>query len=260
MSSPNSTPPQNRALGTPPILINSENTDLLSGDSPSQPQSSNHNRSRQLMPGRSNSRSLLQQQHSTDPTHHISPSHGESSDLLLPPNRSRMRRFRDEESPRPSPLASEFPSRRTSWSEESSISHDSRALGPFASPFDDSRSPSRTGTDDENVNTQTVSEKYDILPSSALLLFPEDVEKDDWLHNPDIKDMDKRRCDIFHRRPLANLAGLIFLCLGLLALFIAYPLLYETSLNPRFVPSHLLIDDLQYFHRGSNKSRWRSLL
>ena len=249
MSSPNSTPPQNRAIGPPPILINSGNTDLLSGDSPPQPQSSGHDRSRQLMPERRLSRPIMPQQQPSDSLHQISPSNGESSDLLLPPNRSRMRRFRDEESPRPSPLASEFPSRRTSWSEESSMSHDSRALGPFASPFDDSRSPSRTGTDDENLNTQTVSEKYNILPSSGLLLFPEDVEKDDWLHNPDIKDLDKRRCDIFHRRPLANLAGLIILCLGLLALFIAYPLLYEIFLSLYLVPSRLLTDSWQDVHR-----------
>ena len=180
------------------------------------------------MPERSSPHSAMRQQQSSDSLYQISPSPGEPSDLLLPPNRSRMRRFRDEDSPRRSPLSSEFPSRRTSWSEESATSRDSRVLGPFASPFDDSRSPSRTGTDDENINTQTVSEKYNILPSSGLLLFPEDVEKDDWLHNPDIKDMDKRKCDIFHRRPLANLAGLIFLFLGLLALFIAYPLLYES--------------------------------
>ena len=217
---------QPKTVVPPPILINSGDTeshnDLLSSS-----QHSGQDRSRQLMPEQRIGQPRVRQQQSSDSLHQVSPTPGESSDLLLPPNRSRMRRYKDEDSPRRSPLISDFPSRRTSWSEDSTASRDSRVLGPFASPFDDSRSPSRTGTDDENINTQTVSEKYNIHPSSGLLLFPEDVEKDDWLHNPDIKDKDRRKCDIFHRRPLANLTGLILLFLGLLALFIAYPLLYE---------------------------------
>jgi beta-glucan synthesis-associated protein KRE6 len=98
-------------------------------------------------------------------------------------------------------------------------------MGPFASPFDDSRAPSRAGSDDDNLNTQTVSEKYNILPSAGLLLFPEDVEKDDWLHNPDPNDKD-RDCDIFSRRGLVNVGGLAFITIGILVLFIGYPILY----------------------------------
>jgi hypothetical protein len=33
------------------------------------------------------------------------------------------------------------------------------------------------------------------MPTDGLLLFPEDVEKDDYLHNPDPADKD-RDCDI----------------------------------------------------------------
>lgn len=112
-------------------------------------------------------------------------------------------------------------SRRTSWSSDG---RDSRIYG--VNPFDDSRAPSRAGSDDENVNTQTVSEKYNILPSAGLLLFPEDVEKDDWLHNPDPNEKEKRECDIFSRRGLVNLGGLGLLTLGILILFIGYPVLY----------------------------------
>jgi hypothetical protein len=97
--------------------------------------------------------------------------------------------------------------------------------GPFASPFDDSRAPSRAGSE-EDLNTQTVSEKFNIHPSAGLLLFPEDVEKDDYLHNPDPNDKDKRDCDIFTRRGIVNLGGLAILALGLLMLFIGYPILY----------------------------------
>lgn len=153
----------------------------------------------------------------------------ESAELLLPPRRSRTRRFRDDpESPvRPrSPSASGFNSRRTSWSSESAGSRDSRYGGPFVSPFDDSRAPSRAGSDDEGVNTQTVSEKYNILPSAGLLLFPEDVEKDDYLHNPDPNERDKMNCsDLLTKRGLVNVGGLLLITLGVLVLFIVYPIL-----------------------------------
>ncbi|KAJ4365422.1 beta-glucan synthesis-associated protein [Ascochyta clinopodiicola] len=139
----------------------------------------------------------------------------ESGDLLLPPRKSKMKAFRDE-----SPLgsASAISSRRTSW--ESDMS----SRGPFASPFDDSRAPSRAGSE-EDLNTQTVSEKFNIHPSAGLLLFPEDVEADDALHNPEPGEKDKRDCDIFTKRGMINLGGLGIMMLGLLFLFIGYPIL-----------------------------------
>jgi len=145
-----------------------------------------------------------------------------SSEMLLPPSRAR--------GPRPcqdvdtgSRSASAMSSRRTSWSSDAG-SRDSRH-GPFASPFDDSRAPSRAGSDDDNINTQTVSEKYNIMPSAGLLLFPEDVEKDDWLHNPDPNDKDREKCDIFTQRGMVNVGGLALITLGVLVLFIGYPVL-----------------------------------
>ncbi|KAF1916751.1 beta-glucan synthesis-associated protein-domain-containing protein [Ampelomyces quisqualis] len=139
-----------------------------------------------------------------------------SAELLLPPKKLKTRPYRDE-SPVRSPSAM---SRRTSWS--SDMTHDSR--GPFASPFDDSRAPSRAGSDDD-LNTQTVSEKFNILPSAGLLLFPEDVEKDDYLHNPDPNEKEQRDCNIFTKRGAMNVGGLAFFALGLLVLFIGYPVL-----------------------------------
>lgn len=126
-----------------------------------------------------------------------------------------------------SPSQSGFNSRRTSWSSESAGSRSSRyGAGPFATPFDDSRAPSRAGSDDEGVNTQTVSEKYNILPSAGLLLFPEDVEKDDYLHNPDPSDKEKMKfSDLFTKRGVANVGGLALITLGLLTLFIGYPII-----------------------------------
>lgn len=155
---------------------------------------------------------------------YTSPSVAESTELLLPPSRSRAHRFRDEDSPSRSPAPSAMSSRRTSWTSETG-GRDDRP-GPFSSPFDDSRAPSRAGSDDEHVNTQTVSEKYNITPSAGLLLFPEDVEKDDWLHNPDPNEKDKRECDIFTKRGLVNVGGLAFITIGILVLFIGYPVMY----------------------------------
>ncbi|SMY20180.1 unnamed protein product [Zymoseptoria tritici ST99CH_1A5] len=159
----------------------------------------------------------------------------ESAERLLPPSTNGRGRFRDESA---SPSASRTPSRspmrnaafpamsdsrRSSWSIESG---DSRLQSPFASPFDDSRAPSRAGSD-EDVNTQTVSEKYNILPSAGLLLFPEDVEKDDYMHNPDPNDKDGRlSCsEMWSKRGMVNLGGLLFITIGILVLFIGYPIL-----------------------------------
>lgn len=155
----------------------------------------------------------------------------ESAELLLPPRR--MRRFRDEDSAPGSPI--DHSSQRTSWSSEQN--RDGRRFYGN-NPFDDSRAPSRAGSDEENVvNTQTVGEKYNILLSAGLLLFPEDVEKDDYLHNPDPNEKEHRECDIFTKRGAVNVGGLAFIVIGLLVLFIGYPILYVVgtlSLATRF--------------------------
>jgi beta-glucan synthesis-associated protein KRE6 len=158
-----------------------------------------------------------------------SPNVGASTEMLLPPSRTRVPRpYQDDPHSR---SGSAMSSRRTSWSSDAG-SRDSR-YGPFASPFDDSRAPSRAGSDDDNINTQTVSEKYNIMPSAGLLLFPEDVEKDDYLHNPDPNDKDQEKCDVFSKRGMMNVGGLAFITIGLLVLFIGYPVLYD--LPPCFV-------------------------
>jgi hypothetical protein len=74
-----------------------------------------------------------------------------------------------------------------------------------------------------DFNTQTISEKYNISPSQGLLLYPEDVEKDDWLHNPD--KTDETNCNPCSGRGLVNSFGMGLLILGLMALFIGYPVL-----------------------------------
>ncbi|KAJ6135564.1 hypothetical protein N7512_000724 [Penicillium capsulatum] len=136
----------------------------------------------------------------------------ESSEFLLPP-RLRPTVGADQE-------RSGSPDR---WSQgRSSISSLSRSQMDL---YEDSRAPSsRSGSDDYDVNTQTVSEKFNITPTDGLLLFPEDVEKDDYLHNPDPGDVE-RDCDICNRRGIVNVGGLAVLTIGLLVLFIGYPVI-----------------------------------
>ena len=168
--------------------------------------------------------------------------------LLSPTARQgpRTHRFRDDpDSGSPDPFAD---SRRTSWSSEGGSLRGSRIYSP--GPYEDSRAPSRAGSDDDNVNTQTVSEKYNILPSSGLLLFPEDVEKDDYLHNPDPND-NKRECDIFTRRGIVNLGGLALIGVGVLALFIAFPVTYDIVLVAN---NRMLIDLRSTFVQKFEKS------
>lgn len=197
----------------PHIRLNSAQEDLLTNDNGMQ------------------SRSLINQKSGHSPLQgQLSHSHlyssnqvQESSERLLPPGGTKSSRRRGDESPVKSPVHSNYSSRRSSW--DSERSRDSRG---YDNPFRDStsRPGSRADSDDDNVNTQTVSEKYNILPSAGLLLFPEDVEKDDYLHNPDPNGKDDdRECDIFTRRGFVNIGGLAFITLGILVLFIGYPVL-----------------------------------
>ncbi|KAJ5646022.1 hypothetical protein N7490_002394 [Penicillium lividum] len=150
----------------------------------------------------------------------------ESSEFLLPP---RLRPTTRDDSER-----SGSPDR---WSAAgSSVSSMSRESRFMMDPFDDhSRDHSTRSTSDEyDVNTQTVSEKFNITPSDGLLLFPEDVEKDDYLHNPDPLDQD-RDCDLWNRRGILNVGGLVLVTVGILVLFIGYPIIswMEGVLKPK---------------------------
>ncbi|KAF9893764.1 hypothetical protein FE257_009934 [Aspergillus nanangensis] len=142
----------------------------------------------------------------------------ESTEFLIPPQPHRQR---DDTNNVPAPNMSMISSRRTSWSSEAP-SYDRRSYG--YTHMEDSQAPSCVESEENDVNTQTVTEKFNIMPTSGLLLFPEDVEKDDYMHNPDATDRDKK-CDIWNRRGLINVGGLIFLTLGFLTLFIGYPII-----------------------------------
>lgn len=86
------------------------------------------------------------------------------------------------------------------------------------------------GSEDELINTQTVSRKFNISPYAGLIMYPEDVEKDDYLHNPD--GLDGRDCDIWTKRGLLNVGSLILITMGVLTLFIGYPVMWVFALAP----------------------------
>jgi hypothetical protein len=149
---------------------------------------------------------------------YAAPAVAESSEMLLPPSQAKWH-LPDSRSSR---SRSAISSRRTSWSSD----RDSRQTiykTPFDGPY--SKSSSRFGDSDEGLNTQTVSEKFNIMPSAELLLFPEDVEKDDYLHNPGQDDKDDK-CHFLSNRALMNVGGLVLITIGVLVLFIGYPILY----------------------------------
>jgi hypothetical protein len=142
-----------------------------------------------------------------------------SSERLLPPPPAV--RNRDEEtSPFQLPI-SDDESKRSTWSSDPP---DWGSSSPTAvmtrSPFDDPTSLM------DDINTQTVAEKYNISPSHGLLIYPEDIEKDDWLHNPDTNDKDfDNNCQFWNSRGIANSAGLLLIVVGILTFFIGYPVL-----------------------------------
>ena len=220
------TPPQSpRGYGPPHIRLNSGTEDATTDDTAgpgTARTASARSLTQPIRPGAAPSPALRS---GTAPAFYHNAAVADSAEHLLPPKKLKTtHQFRDE-SPMRSPSA--LSSRRSSWS--SDLTRDSR--GPFASPFDDSRAPSRAGSEDD-LNTQTVSEKFNILPSAGLLLFPEDVEKDDYLHNPDPNDKDRRDCHICTRQGIVNVGGLALLILGLLALFVGYPVLYVVPPHP----------------------------
>ncbi|KAL4876052.1 beta-1,6 glucan synthetase [Aspergillus karnatakaensis] len=216
-------PPEQPIRETPHIRLNSGQHDVFSDDNAgSIPPDPPEHAARPLTP----IRPRVTESHSsgTIQTVYTSFNHQGSTEFLIPPRPHRP--GGDLGSPNLSILSS----RRTSWSSEAG-SYDTK--GGYL--YSQSRVTSRAESDGDDVNTQTVTEKYNIMPTDGLLLFPEDVEKDDYLHNPDPSDRE-RECDIWNRRGMINVGGLILLTIGFLVLFIGYPVV--TAMKGLEKPHH----------------------
>ncbi|KLJ08370.1 hypothetical protein EMPG_16201 [Blastomyces silverae] len=172
-----------------------------------------------LTPHASSSSLISPPQPPYSPAYRPVSSHGnDSSEYLALPNPPQRQRDESHGSAEYSNLAS----RRTSWSSEGGVVRE--GTGYAFNPMWEYPSHSRIASDDDPVTTQTVMEKYAILPNENLLVFPEDVEKDDYLHNPDPNEKD-RDCNVWTRRGAVNVLGLAAVVLGILSLFIIYPVL-----------------------------------
>ncbi|RDW90445.1 SKN1/KRE6 family beta-glucan synthesis-associated protein [Aspergillus mulundensis] len=203
---------------TPHIRLNSEQHDVLADEDASSlpPVILRHG----VIGAGANARPLTPRTdslHSTGTllTVYSSFNHQGSTEFLIPP-RPQMQRQRSAGEDVRSPHLSLLSLRRASWS----------SVGTFSTKgginTSRSRSRSRAESEGDDLNTQTVTEKYNVTPTDGLLLFPEDVEKDDYLHNPDPGD-GERECDIWNKRGMINVGGLVLLTIGFLVLFVGYP-------------------------------------
>ncbi|KAI5301634.1 hypothetical protein KEM56_001516 [Ascosphaera pollenicola] len=91
------------------------------------------------------------------------------------------------------------------------------AAGSGVYNSDLSRAPVReysSSDADDDFNTQSVVEKFMILPDEGMIVAPEAVEADDYLHNPDPTDS-QRDFNFWNRRGLLNLGGLLLVLFSL---------------------------------------------
>ncbi|RPA86256.1 hypothetical protein BJ508DRAFT_148580 [Ascobolus immersus RN42] len=157
-----------------------------------------------------------------------------SQEHLLPPSRDR---FKKHYTPSVS-------SRRSSVSSFDSAG-DIR-YGPYAGqdPFSDSRAPSRAGTppteleryqdnDDEDLNSDTIAynQKFDVTPQEGIMLYRDQVEPDDDMHDPHKDDGEKEDCNIWTKRGVVNVGVLVLFMLALVGLLVGYPIMYVLSLD-----------------------------
>lgn len=116
-------------------------------------------------------------------------------------------------------------SRHTSFNSISRLSTDTetsthelfwtgRDTGPYAYEHDPTSSTA--------LNTQTVTEKFSIGPTTNLLWDPSYVEDDDDLHDPNV-DNPKRDFNVWTKRGAINLGGLVFIIVAMLIIFVAVP-------------------------------------
>ena len=104
----------------------------------------------------------------------------------------------------------------------------------FALPHIDCKMPYPNDPTDEQCrggdiedawqHTQSAS-KWNIVPDSHMLLYPDEVENDDALHNPNDYDRDDIGCGRWTIRGLINISGLILVTLGVVMTFLGWPVM-----------------------------------
>lgn len=117
-----------------------------------------------------------------------------------------------QESRSPSRHGSQDTSRRTSYS--SDVRSRTFAYAPYIE--------ASASSSDDGLNTQTVAERFAIVPDQNLIIQPDDLESDDYLHNPDPNEK-VRRFELFSSRGYWNLCGLAALLIIIISVAIALP-------------------------------------
>lgn len=79
----------------------------------------------------------------------------------------------------------------------------------------------------------SLQESANITPYAGLVWDPADKEADDDIHDPSVGEKDEKGCHVFTKRGMVNVGGLIFIVLGVLALFIAYPVMWVLFMFPQ---------------------------
>ncbi|RPB28090.1 beta-glucan synthesis-associated protein SKN1 [Terfezia boudieri ATCC MYA-4762] len=104
---------------------------------------------------------------------------------------------------------------------ESSVQHEYSAgsVAPASS-----RASSYQGGQTDGMTTQNIAERFEITPEEGILLYPHQHEDDDELHQPD-DEKEARSWNVFTRRGLVQVGSLMFIVLGLLTMFIGYPII-----------------------------------
>jgi beta-glucan synthesis-associated protein KRE6 len=205
-----------------PPPVNVDNSRSLTGSPPDglQTPRGNHALTRTLTPQTPTSPGFLSSAPYTDAP--------PSQEHLLPPSRDR---FKKHYSPSVS-------SRRSSIS--SFDSNGDIRYGPYAGndPFSDSRAPSRCGSptnedkyedevEDLNSDTIAYNKRFDVTPKDGILLYRDQPEPDDDMHDPHKDDGEKEGdCNIWTKRGVVNVGVLIVFMLALVGLLVGYPIMY----------------------------------
>lgn len=237
--------PSNRTSGNtrrssrPHVRLNSSLSDILAFDS-TQPQPPRVRPPRLPLQVQTDFRDQPEPQSQPPPPRSLS--RKASTDSLVPPrpasrSRGRYRDFSPTTPPNAFPTGTPQSATSSRRSSTSSLNSQTGLVGAAAPPEfasspthshsnRSSRASSLVASDEEAcLNTQTVAEKFNVVPSAGLLIYRSEVENDDWMHDPGKGEKEKRDYTLWNKRSIVNVGGVAFIGLGVLALFVIFPAL-----------------------------------
>ena len=81
------------------------------------------------------------------------------------------------------------------------------------------------------INTQNVTRKLGLMPAAGLIIFPDELEKDDALHDPSTggNGEEKSHTSLRNRRGLINFIGTAMVIIGVVMILIGLPILSQVE-------------------------------